>query len=157
VVCTIRSCLNIDFVNVAVDSIVFEVDSWLRILIPRKVDESLHGNNYTRGEVWRRVPDTFIDRPKDERKITWIQKRIMEMVVWIKSRIGAEDRGFPFILLWNKNLWSRGSPSRTSRRIQVHTGRRVASSGWNGTAGSCWAVRSPNWIVKEWPQQLFLL
>jgi len=83
------------------------------------------------------------------------------MVIWIEARIGRKDRGFPFILLWNKNLQSRSSPSRTSRRIQVHTGRGIASSCWNGTTRSHRAlrraVRSPNWIEKEWPQQLFPL
>jgi len=137
VVHSIRCCLNIDFVNVAVDGIIFKVDSGLRILIPRKVDESLHWNDYTRGEVWCRVSDTFVDRPKDERQITRIQERIMEVIIQVEARICAEDRGFPFILLWNKNLRSRGVPSRTSRSIQVHAGGRVSSSGWNGTAGSC--------------------
>ena len=130
-------CLNIDFVYVAVDGIVFEMDGGLRVLIPRKVDEPLHGNDYTRGKIWVWVPDTFINRMKDECKIARIQKRIMEMIVGIKARISAEDRKLPFILLWNKHLQSRGSLSRMSRHIQVHTGRRVASSGWNGTAGSC--------------------
>jgi len=58
---------NINFVNVAVDGIVLKVDSGLGILIPGKVDESLHWNDYTGGEVWCRVSDMFIDRPKDER------------------------------------------------------------------------------------------
>jgi len=161
VVRSIRCCLNIDFVNVAVDSIIFKVDSGLGILILREVDESLHRNDYTGGEVRCRVSNTFIDQPKDEQQITRIQKRIMEVIIQVEARICAEDRGFPFILLWNKNLRSRGSPRRTSRGIQVHTGRGIASSCWNGTAGSCRALRgaarSPNGIVKEWPQQLFLL
>jgi len=80
----------------------------------------------------------------------------MEMIVWIEARISREDRGLPFILLWNKNLRSRGGiPSRTSRSIQVHTGRGIASSCWNGTAGSRRALRgsarSPNGIEKERP------
>jgi len=131
-----RSCLNINLVNVAVDSKVFEVDSGLRILIPRKVDESFHRNDNTRSEVWCRVSDTFIDRPKNEQKVTGIQKRIVPVIVRVEARIGAQDRELPLILLWNKKLRSRSSPSRTSRRIQVHTGRGIASSCWNGTAGS---------------------
>jgi len=83
------------------------------------------------------------------------------MIVWIEARIGRKDRGFPFILLWNKDFRSRGILSRTSRCIQVHTGRGIASSCWNGTAGSRRAlrgvVRSPNGIEKERPQQLFPL
>jgi len=91
VVRTIRCCLNIDFVYVAVDGIVFKVDGRLGILIPGEVDEPLHGNDYTRGKVWCWVPDTFINRPKQEHKIVWIQKGIMEVIIWIKVRIGAED------------------------------------------------------------------
>jgi len=83
------------------------------------------------------------------------------MIIGVEVRISRKDRGLPFILLWNKNLWSRGSPRRMSRGIQVHTGRGIASSCWNGTAGSHralrGAVRSLNGIEKEWPQQLFLL
>jgi len=67
-----RCCLNIDLVDVTVDSKVFEVDGGLGILKPRKVDESLHRNNYTGCEVWCRVSDTFIDRSKDECEVTWI-------------------------------------------------------------------------------------
>ena len=88
-ICSIRGCLNIDLVNVAVDSKVFEVDGRLWILIPRKVDESLHRNDNTRSEVWCWVSDTFIDRPKDEREITGIQKRIVPVIVRVKARIGA--------------------------------------------------------------------
>jgi len=46
-ICSKRGCLNIDLVNVAVDGKVFEVDGGLRILIPRKVDESFHRNDNT--------------------------------------------------------------------------------------------------------------
>jgi len=84
-----RGCLNIDLVYVAVDSKVFEVDSRLRILIPRKVDESLHRNDDTRSEVWCRVSDTFVNRAKDEGKVTGIQKRIMPIIVRVEARIGA--------------------------------------------------------------------
>ena len=59
----------------------------------------------------------------------------MEMIVRIKMGISAENRVLPFILLWNKNLQSRSNPSRVSRGVQAHAGRRVASSYWNRTRG----------------------
>jgi len=88
-ICSKRGCLNINLVNIAVDSIVFKVDSRLGILIPRKVDESFHRDDNTGCEVWCRVLDTFVDRPKDEREVTGIQKRIVPVIIRVEARIGA--------------------------------------------------------------------
>jgi len=67
VVHTVRGCLNIDLVDVAVDSIVLEVNCGIRVLKPGMVNEPLHRNDYTGGKVWCWVPDTFVDHPKKER------------------------------------------------------------------------------------------
>jgi len=111
---TKRCCLNIDFIYVTVDCIILEANSSLRILVPWKIDKSLDWDDYTGGKIWFWVLDTFIDRSKNKRKVARIQERIMEMIVWIEARISTEDRMFPFILLRNKNLRSKGNPSRTS-------------------------------------------